>query len=227
MLTVSHLSKAYRKRKVLDNVSFTMSQGERVALMGPSGSGKSTLLNCISGLDAPDEGSIQLNGQDIVQFSPDDKTLLRRKTIGSIFQFFHLLPSMTAVENVCLPLQLNGFPKKDQLALAESMLKKVGVYNRAQAFPREMSGGEMQRVAIARALVVEPTLLLADEPTGNLDAENGDRVLDLLEQLSEQHKVALLLVTHQPETTRICHRNLHMTDGKLSPEIEPAQDPSS
>ena len=112
MLTVSHLSKAYRKRKVLDDVSFTMGAGERVALMGPSGSGKSTLLNCISGLDAPDEGSIQLNGQDIVQLSSDDKTLLRRKTIGSIFQFFHLLPSMTAVENVCLPLQLNGFSKK-------------------------------------------------------------------------------------------------------------------
>ena len=224
MLSISQLSKAYRKRKVLDNVSFTMSVGERVALMGPSGSGKSTLLNCISGLDTPDEGSIKLNDQDIVKLSSDKKTLLRRKTVGSIFQFFHLLPSLTAIENVCLPIQLNGFSQKDQLARAQSILEQVGVYNRAQAFPREMSGGEMQRVAIARALVVEPTLLLADEPTGNLDAENGDRVLDLLEQLSEQHQVALLLVTHQPETTRICHRNLQMSDGQLSPRMAPAQD---
>ena len=192
-----------------------MKEGERVALMGPSGSGKSTLLNCISGLDTPDSGRIEFDGQDIVQLSPDEKTLLRRQTIGSVFQFFHLLPSMTALENVALTLQLNGYSKQEQFDRAAAMIEEVGVSHRKDAFPREMSGGEMQRVAIARALVVNPSLLLADEPTGNLDAKNGDRILELLESLSEEHKAELLLVTHQAETTRICHRNLQMVDGHI------------
>lgn len=193
-----------------------MNFGERVALMGPSGSGKSTLLNCLSGLDTPDEGTIIFDGEELTRLSPDERTLLRRGRLGSIFQFFHLLPTLTALENVALSLQLNNYSASEQVQLAMDMLEEVGVAHRAKAFPREMSGGEMQRVAIARALVVKPKLLLADEPTGNLDTKNGERVLNLVEALSEENQVGLILVTHQEETTRICHRTLHIHDGILS-----------
>ena len=216
MLTVGAVSKAYQNRRVLNEVSFAMNSGERVALMGPSGSGKSTLLNCLSGLDTPDEGTIIFDGEELTRLSPDERTLLRRGRLGSIFQFFHLLPTLTALENVALSLQLNNYSASEQVQLAMDMLEEVGVAHRAKAFPREMSGGEMQRVAIARALVVKPKLLLADEPTGNLDTKNGERVLNLVEALSEENQVGLILVTHQEETTRICHRTLHIHDGILS-----------
>ena len=193
-----------------------MKPGERVALMGPSGSGKSTLLNCISGLDAPDEGIITFDGTVLTQLSPEERTLIRRSRLGSIFQFFHLLPTLTAIENVALTLQLNNYSRSERTRLAMDMLEEVDVAHRAHAFPREMSGGEMQRVAIARALVIKPKLLLADEPTGNLDTKNGERVLSLIESLSKEHEVGLILVTHQEETTRICHRTLHIHDGLLS-----------
>lgn len=201
---------------MLDDVSFTLNPGERVALMGPSGSGKSTLLNCISGLDSPDEGTITFDGSELTTLSTDERTLIRRSRLGSIFQFFHLLPTMTARENVALSLQLNGYSATDQKTLSEDMLEEVGVLHRANAFPREMSGGEMQRVAIARALVIKPRLLLADEPTGNLDTKNGERVLSLIESLSNTHQVGLILVTHQEETTRICNRTLQIHDGILT-----------
>ena len=220
MLFIEGVSKSYLSRRVLNDVSFTISPGERVALMGPSGSGKSTLLNCISGLDSPDEGTITFDGSDLTTLSIDERTLIRRSRLGSIFQFFHLLPTMTARENVALSLQLNGYSATDQKTLSEEMLGEVGVLHRADAFPREMSGGEMQRVAIARALVIKPKLLLADEPTGNLDTNNGERVLSLIESLSNAHQVALILVTHQEETTRICNRTLHIHDGKLTESEE-------
>lgn len=216
MLTVEAVSKAYQNRRVLNGVSFTMKPGERVALMGPSGSGKSTLLNCISGLDAPDEGIITFDETVLTQLSPEERTLIRRSRLGSIFQFFHLLPTLTAIENVALTLQLNNYSRSERTRLAMDMLEEVDVAHRAHAFPREMSGGEMQRVAIARALVIKPKLLLADEPTGNLDTKNGERVLSLIESLSKEHEVGLILVTHQEETTRICHRTLHIHDGLLS-----------
>ena len=216
MLTVEAVSKAYQNRRVLNGVSFTMKPGERVALMGPSGSCKSTLLNCISGLDAPDEGIITFDGTVLTQLSPEERTLIRRSRLGSIFQFFHLLPTLTAIENVALTLQLNNYSRSERTRLAMDMLEEVDVAHRAHAFPREMSGGEMQRVAIARALVIKPKLLLADEPTGNLDTKNGERVLSLIETLSKEHEVGLILVTHQEETTRICHRTLHIHDGLLS-----------
>ena len=195
-----------------------MSSGERVALMGPSGSGKSTLLNCLSGLDTPDEGTIIFDGEELTRLSPDERTFIRRGRLGSIFQFFHLLPTLTALENVALSLQLNNYSASEQAQLAMDMLEEVGVAQRAKAFPREMSGGEMQRVAIARALVMKPKLLLADEPTGSLDTKNGERVLNLIEALSEANQVGLILVTHQEETTRICDRTLHIHDGLLSEE---------
>ena len=219
MLSVGAVSKAYQNRRVLNEVSFAMNSGERVALMGPSGSGKSTLLNCLSGLDTPDEGTIIFDGEELTRLSPDERTLIRRSRLGSIFQFFHLLPTLTAVENVALSLQLNNYSASEQAQLAMDMLEEVDVAHRAKAFPREMSGGEMQRVAIARALVMKPKLLLADEPTGSLDTKNGERVLNLIEALSEANQVGLILVTHQEETTRICHRTLHINDGMLSEEV--------
>lgn len=218
MLSVGAVSKAYQNRRVLNEVSFAMNYGERVALMGPSGSGKSTLLNCLSGLDTPDEGTIIFDGEELTRLSPDERTFIRRGRLGSIFQFFHLLPTLTALENVALSLQLNNYSVSEQVQLAMDMLEEVGVAHRAKAFPREMSGGEMQRVAIARALVMKPKLLLADEPTGSLDTKNGERVLNLIEALSEANQVGLILVTHQEETTRICHRTLHIHDGMLSEE---------
>lgn len=218
MLSVGAVSKAYQNRRVLNEVSFAMSSGERVALMGPSGSGKSTLLNCLSGLDTPDEGTIIFDGEELTRLSPDERTLIRRSRLGSIFQFFHLLPTLTALENVALSLKLNNYSASEQVQLAMDMLEEVGVAQRAKAFPREMSGGEMQRVAIARALVMKPKLLLADEPTGSLDTKNGERVLNLIEALSEANQVGLILVTHQEETTRICDRTLHIHDGLLSEE---------
>jgi len=216
MLSVEAVSKAYQGRRVLSEVTFNMSAGERVALMGPSGSGKTTLLNCLSGLDTPDEGRIIFNGTELTQLSPDQRALIRRSRLGSIFQFFHLLPTLTAVENVALTLQLNHSSPSEQTRRAMEMLEEVGVAHRANAFPREMSGGEMQRVAIARALVIKPKLLLADEPTGNLDTKNGERVLNLIESLSVAHEVGLILVTHQEETTRICNRILNIHDGVLT-----------
>ncbi len=216
MLSVETVSKAYGKRRVLNDVSFAISPGERVALMGPSGSGKTTLLNCLSGLDVPDSGRIVFDGDELTRMSPDERTLVRRSRLGSIFQFFHLLPTLTAVENVALSLRLNQYAFAEQTRLAMEMLEEVGVAHRANAFPREMSGGEMQRVAIARALVIKPKLLLADEPTGNLDTKNGERVLNLIESLSKTHRVGLILVTHQEETTRICSRALHIHDGVLT-----------
>jgi len=218
MLLVRSVSKAYQNCRVLNEVSFAMNSGERVALMGPSGSGKSTLLNCLSGLDTPDEGSIIFDGKELTQLSSDERTFTRRGRLGSIFQFFHLLPTLTALENVALSLQLNNYSVSDQVELAMDMLEEVGVAHRAKAFPMEMSGGEMQRVAIARALVMKPKLILADEPTGSLDTKNGERVLNLIEALSESKQVGLILVTHQEETTRICHRTLHIHDGMLSEE---------
>ena len=218
MLSVESVSKAYQNRRVLNEVSFAMNSGERVALMGPSGSGKSTLLNCLSGLDTPDEGSVIFDGEELTRLSSDERTFIRRGRLGSIFQFFHLLPTLTALENVALSLQLNNYSVSEQVELAMDMLEEVGVAHRAKAFPMEMSGGEMQRVAIARALVMKPKLILADEPTGSLDTKNGERVLNLIEALSEAKQVGLILVTHQEETTRICHRTLHIHDGMLSEE---------
>lgn len=215
LLKLQGVTKAYHNRKVLDAISFQLQSGERMALMGPSGSGKSTLLNCISGLDNSDEGQILLGKKDLTQATRDERTLIRRSQIGSIFQFFHLLPTLTALENVALSLQINGHSRTDQKTRAEAMLEEVNIAHRAHAFPRELSGGEMQRVAIARALVLQPKLLLADEPTGNLDANNGERILNLIETLSRQQHVALVMVTHQKETTRICHRTLHLQDGKI------------
>jgi len=207
--------KSYDGRPVLRGVSFTLRPGERLALVGPSGSGKTTLLNCLGGVDRPDSGSIRLHGDALETLSSDGLARLRRQRVGTIFQFFHLLPTLTAAENVEFPLQLLGTSPRERTARVQSLLERVGVAHRAHALPSQLSGGEMQRVAIARALVHRPDLILADEPTGNLDSTNGENVLALLRELGDETGVALVLVTHSLPATRICHRVIHLRDGHI------------
>ena len=215
VLSASNLTKFYADRKVLHDVSLTLSAGERLALTGASGSGKSTLLNCLGGMDRPDSGSIRFKNISLESLDADELTEVRRRDIGTIFQFFHLLPTLTAAENVELPLQLNGVARAVRIERVRSLLERVGVTNRAHALPNELSGGEMQRIAIARALAHKPSVLLADEPTGNLDSRNGAIILELLRELSDETGTALLLVTHSGAAAQICHREIHLRDGQI------------
>lgn len=217
-LKVSGLSKRYGERLVLDDLDLVIGSGERVALMGPSGSGKSTLLNCVGGIDRPDAGEIRIAGKRIDQLDGDQLARLRRRDVTTIFQFFHLLPTLTAAENVAFPLQLLGLAEEECRSRVRDLLEATRVEHRADAFPEELSGGEMQRVAIARALAPRPALVLADEPTGNLDSATGGTILDLLEELGNTFSYALLLVTHSQRATRICHRTLRLRDGRLERE---------
>ena len=215
VLTAHDLVKAYGERPVLRGVSLEVRAGERLALTGASGSGKSTLLNCLGGVDRPDSGSILFKNLALETLDADGLTEVRRRDIGTIFQFFHLLPTLTAAENVELPLQLNGVDAKTRTERVRSLLERVGVTNRADAFPGQLSGGEMQRVAIARALAHKPSVLLADEPTGNLDSRNGAIILELLRELSDETGTALVLVTHSGAAAQICHREIHLRDGQI------------
>ena len=214
ILRVTDVRKAYAQRMVLRGVSFDLRPGERLALTGQSGSGKTTLLNCLGGVDRPDAGRIEFDGLDLCNLDPDRLALVRRSRIGSIFQFFHLLPTLSAAENVELPLQLNNVPEPERADRVRLLLERVEVGHRSKARPSELSGGEMQRVAIARALAHRPELLLADEPTGNLDTINGASILRLLRELSDETGTALVLVTHSPEAAAICHREIVMRDGE-------------
>lgn len=209
------MTKAYDGHGVLRGVTFELARGERLALTGPSGSGKTTLLNCLGGVDRPDAGSIILHGEHLERISSDRLASLRRRRIGTVFQFFHLLPTLTAFENVEFPLQLLGVAASERRQRVESLLERVKIRPRGHALPSQMSGGEMQRVAIARALVHRPDLILADEPTGNLDSVNGANILALLKELSEETRTALVLVTHSEEAARICHRTIHLRDGVM------------
>ena len=215
VLEVADLIKHHDAMPILRGVSLTLEKGERVALLGPSGCGKTTLLNCIGGLDRADGGMVRLQGRDIGGMSSDELAAARRTQLGSVFQFFHLLPTMSAFENVELPLKLLGQSKAERTARVHSLLQRVGVSHRADALPSQMSGGEMQRVAIARAVVHGPALLLADEPTGNLDSASGAQVLELLREISDEFGAAVLLVTHSEEAAKTCHRVLRMRDGQL------------
>ena len=216
VLTATNVTKAYAGRPVLCGVSLEVRPGERLALTGASGSGKSTLLNCLGGVDRPDAGSIRFKNIALESLDADGLTEVRRRDIGTIFQFFHLLPTLTAAENVELPLQLNGIGPAARAARVRSLLERVGVASRAAAFPGQLSGGEMQRVAIARALINRPPLLFADEPTGNLDSRNGAIILALLRELSDETGTALVLVTHSDAAARICHREIHLRDGQIA-----------
>jgi putative ABC transport system ATP-binding protein len=186
--------------------------GETVAIYGKSGSGKSTLLNLIAGLDRPTRGTITLEGLDIHRMSESERTQFRRSRLGFVFQFFNLIPTLTALENVALPLEMLGHDPKR----ARDALDDVGLSGKLKRFPHELSGGEQQRVAIARAVVKDPVLILADEPTGNLDTETGDQVLTLLEQMVQSIGTTLLLATHSDRSSRIASRVLTMSDGRIA-----------
>lgn len=216
MLEVQHVTKHYGGRPILRDVSLAIAKGERVALLGPSGCGKTTLLNCIGGVDTVDSGRIEIQGVDLAGLNSDALSMVRRHQIGTVFQFFHLLPTLTARENVELPLQLTGIERPQRQKRVQDLLERVGVSHRADVVPGQLSGGEMQRVAIARALAHRPSLVLADEPTGNLDSAAGGQVLELLRQITDEEGAALLMVTHSEEAAKSCHRVLRMLDGRLS-----------
>ena len=216
ILEAKDVKKAYGKVEVLHGVSLEVAEGERVALTGPSGGGKSTLLNCLCGIEPIDSGAIVVNGTSLDRVNKRSLEKVRRESIGYVFQAFHLLPTLTALENVELPGQLIAMPSKDRKERAKELLNSVGLSHRAHHRPDALSGGERQRVALARAVMHHPRLILADEPTGSLDTASGHRVLDLLETLSHDQNIALLLVTHDRNSTRICERSLFMQDGLLA-----------
>ena len=199
----------------LQGVNLSFEAGDFVTIMGPSGGGKTTLLNLLAGLDLPDRGQIILQGRKISDLSDHDLTLLRRKEIGFVFQFFNLMPTLTVQENVELPLLL-AHSSKTEGSRVKTLLEYVGLWNRAQSFPAELSGGEMQRVAIARALVHQPVILLADEPTGNLDSENGQRIIELMERAATDFNTTVILVTHNPKIAECGNKHYEIRDGKLN-----------
>ncbi|WP_272664693.1 lipoprotein-releasing ABC transporter ATP-binding protein LolD [Providencia sp. PROV174] len=223
LLVCENLSKTYQEgtlsTQVLKNVSFSMGLGEMMAIVGSSGSGKSTLLHLLGGLDTPSEGNVIFRGQHINQLSSDERAAIRNKDLGFIYQFHHLLPDFTALENVAMPLLIGGIAKETAFSKATEMLEAVGLAHRAGHRPSELSGGERQRVAIARALVNEPALVLADEPTGNLDLRNADAIFELLGELNRTQRTAFLVVTHDMTLARRLSRQLEMRDGHLQQNI--------
>jgi len=198
---------------VLRGVSLCVGAGETVSLVGPSGSGKSTLMMVTGGLERPSAGRVVVAGADLARLDEDGLARFRRDAIGIVFQSFHLIPTMTALENVAIPLELAG--RGDAFEAARAGLAAVGLEERVLHYPGQLSGGEQQRVALARAFVAAPKLLLADEPTGNLDTATGRRVIDLLFELSAKHGTTLLLITHDRDLARQCHRIVHMADGRI------------
>jgi putative ABC transport system ATP-binding protein len=206
------------RRVVLQNAHAEFQPGEITAILGKSGSGKSTLLNLISGIDAPDSGQIWVDGQDLTALSERDRTLFRRAQIGFVFQFFNLISTLTVGENISLPLELNRIPRRQARLKAQELLESVGLLDRWGTFPEKLSGGEQQRVALARALVHDPLLILADEPTGNLDEETGTQMLFLLATLARERNRTLLIVTHSAEATSHADRVLRLSHGQFTAE---------
>jgi putative ABC transport system ATP-binding protein len=222
MLSLTRVSKHYNgKRQViaLDAIDLDISRGEMVSIVGPSGSGKSTLLNLIGGLDRPTSGEIRIDGQAVATLADDDLTRLRRDKIGFIFQFFNLLPSLSCLENVALPLHLKGLPRRDIDERARELLEMVQLGHRIDHLPDELSGGERQRVAIARALAFHPPILLADEPTGNLDTRTGADILKLIHDLHERLDATVLIVTHDATVAKSCPRTVTLCDARIAGDI--------
>ncbi len=221
MIRLEKLSKIYgsggNASAALLEVDLTIQAGEFVALYGASGSGKSTLLNLISGIDRPSNGKIFFEGQEITAMDETQLTLLRREKIGFVFQFFNLLPTLSILENVMLPAQLNARSDHEAQTRALDLLKALGLHERWHELPDQFSGGQQQRVAIARALVNDPPLVLADEPTGNLDSENGSRILSILKKMVRTERKTVLLATHSLEAARFADRLLQVRDGKIFP----------
>lgn len=226
MIQLTNVTKSYGTDKAvlaLNNITLRIGPAERVAVMGPSGSGKSTLLNLVCGLDEPTSGSLKVEGAELSGMTDDARTRLRREKVGMIFQTFNLLSTLTALENVALPLRLQGLSKKEAEGRASSMLGRVGLTGRIGHRPDEMSGGERQRVAIARALIFHPPLLLADEPTGNLDSNTGDEILRLLDELQEEYQSTLLMVTHNAQAANFCNRIVTLRDGRILHDLPAGQ----
>ncbi|MDD5250615.1 MAG: ATP-binding cassette domain-containing protein [Rhodocyclaceae bacterium] len=198
---------------ILHEISFAVAPGEAVAIVGASGSGKSTLLGLLAGLDLPSAGTVRLAGQDLAALDEDARAALRGRLLGFVFQSFHLLPALTALENAMLPLELLGLPAARETAIA--MLARVGLAQRLGHYPKHLSGGEQQRVALARAFAVKPKLLLADEPTGNLDAATGEQVIELMFEMNREAGTTLMLVTHDEALARRCGRVLRLAGGRL------------
>jgi lipoprotein-releasing system ATP-binding protein len=202
--------------EVLHGISLTLQQGEFTALIGPSGSGKSTLLNIIGLLEQPTSGSLQVQGQETLKLPDEDLTLLRGRSIGFVFQFHHLIPAFSALENVMMPLMLeDGRPKPVHRQRATELLERVGLADRMDFKPAKLSGGQQQRVAIARALAVNPPLILADEPTGNLDTAAADEIFRLLREVNQESGTTFLIVTHDPRLAKRCSRVIELIDGRI------------
>ncbi len=219
LLSAVDLAKTYGEGhaavEALRGVSLTIGSGEFVAIMGPSGSGKSTLLHLLGGLDIPSRGRIVLDGSDLAAMSEDERTLVRRRRVGFVFQAFNLLPVLTAEENVAVPLTMDGVPDRVAAQRAAAALALTGLAGRGEHFPSELSGGEQQRVAIARALVNDPMLILADEPTGNLDSTSGDYVMHLLRRLVDERRQTVVMVTHDPRHAALADRIVRLADGSI------------
>ena len=218
MIELSHVSKLFEGKRTitaLDQVDLKIAKGEMVALVGPSGSGKSTLLNLIGGLDQPSAGTITIDGAQLTGNSDDALTKVRRDKIGFIFQFFNLLPTLSAIENVAIPLHLRGWTRKKADDRARELLTLVKLEKRFEHLPDELSGGERQRVAIARALAVYPPILLADEPTGNLDSATGVDILKLIHEVNSQLGATILMVTHDRGVADSCPRTISLRDGRV------------
>lgn len=201
--------------RALDGVSLTIARGEFAAVMGPSGSGKSTLLHLAGALDLPTSGRVLVAGTATSDLSDSDRTLLRRRRIGFVFQFFNLIPTLTVEENVALPILLDGVRISQAHARVAALLERVGLAGRTAHLPEELSGGEIQRVAVARALVTEPEILLADEPTGNLDSATGAGIMELIRSVAREHSRTVVVVTHDPNVARYADRLIRLKDGKL------------
>lgn len=219
LICLENLTKTFQEgdkiRTILSNLNLELYEGQFTLLLGKSGSGKSTLLNLISGIEKPDSGQIIINNTAVTSLKEQQRTLFRRDHIGFVFQFFNLIPTLTVLENVTLPQELAGHGRQTATQSASTLLERVGLANRHHTYPDKLSGGEQQRVAIARALAHNPMLLLADEPTGNLDEETGQRVLTLLLELTRQAGKTLVMATHNPEIIPLADRVFHVQDGRL------------
>ncbi|RIK66011.1 MAG: ABC transporter ATP-binding protein [Planctomycetota bacterium] len=219
MLGFYNVHKTYVRRgaatKALDGLTVSVSAGEFVAVVGPSGSGKSTLLHLAAALDLPTEGRVHIDGRNVAEMTETERTRLRRYHIGLVFQFFNLMPTLTLERNIALPLLLDGQPLATVLSRVRMLLERIGLADRAHAYPDELSGGQMQRVAIARALVTEPKLLLADEPTGNLDSATSREIMALIRETSAESRRTTLLVTHDMQVAAMADRIVHIRDGRV------------
>ena len=216
MIIASNLSKSVQSPEgtlnILSDINLSIMESESLAIVGPSGSGKSTLLGILAGLDTPTSGDVVINNKNIVSMSEEERAKYRSKYVGFVFQSFHLLPGLTAIENVSLPLEIKNVP--NTASLASDYLEMVGLKNRARHYPQQLSGGEQQRVAVARAFACQPKILFADEPTGNLDQKTGAKLSNLLFELNKSQKTTLILVTHDMRLASSCDKTLYLSDGK-------------